>query len=93
MNNTQFFYVCLSCFPLDFFIVSLFLDPGSFCPIPLPVFSCNCLRNLCVCMCVCVCVFSLRASTCLPVFSCISLRELFMSYIMSSILIMRCDFK
>jgi hypothetical protein len=31
--------------------------------------------------------------TCLVVFSCISLRELFMSLLKSSIIIMRCDFK
>jgi hypothetical protein len=35
------------------------------------------------------CVSSLRASSCLPVFSCISLMELFMS----SIIIMRSDFR
>ena len=35
----------------------------------------------------------LRASTCLPVFSCISLMELFMSFLKSSIIIMRSDFR
>jgi hypothetical protein len=36
-------------------------------------------------------VFSLRASTRLLVFSCISLRELFMSFLKSSIIIMRSE--
>ena len=49
------------------------------------MFSSNSLREFCV--------SSLRASTCLPVFSCISLTELFMSFLKSSIIIMRCDFK
>ena len=39
------------------------------------------------------CVSSLRASTCLPVFSCISLRELFMFFLKSSITVMRSDFR
>ena len=49
------------------------------------MFTCNSLRDFCV--------SSLRASTCLPVFSCISLRELFMSFLKSCVIIMRCDFK
>jgi hypothetical protein len=36
---------------------------------------------------------SLRSSTCLPVFSYISLRELLMSFLKYSIINMRCDFK
>jgi len=39
------------------------------------------------------CVSSFMASKCLPVFCCISLRELLMSFLKSSILHMRCDFK
>jgi hypothetical protein len=67
----------------DFFIVSssifrswmvLFLSFAC-----LIVFSCNSLRDFCV--------FSSRASSCLPVFSCMSLQELFMSFLMSSILL------
>ena len=50
----------------------------------LVVFSCNYLRDFCV--------SSLRVSTCLPVFFYISLKELFMSSLKSSISIMRCDF-
>jgi hypothetical protein len=38
-------------------------------------------------------VFPLKGFTCLPVFSCISLRKLFMSFLKSSIIIMRCYFK
>ena len=73
----------------DFFIVSIsiisILD-GLFNFITsLVAFSCNSLRDFCV--------FSLRASSCLPVFSFISLRELFMSFSMSPIIIMRCVFK
>ena len=49
------------------------------------VFSYNSLRDFCV--------SSLRASTCLLVFSCIYLRDLFMSFLKSSISIMACDFK
>jgi hypothetical protein len=49
----------------------------------LVVFSCNSLRDFCV--------SSLRFSNYLPVF-CISLMELFMTFLKSSI-IMRCDFK
>jgi hypothetical protein len=49
------------------------------------VFSCNSLRDFCV--------SSLRASSYLPVFSCISLRELFMPFLMSSIIIMRSYFR
>jgi hypothetical protein len=49
------------------------------------VFSCNSIRDFCV--------SSLRACTCLSVFSCISLRGLFLSYLKSSIIIMRCDVK
>jgi hypothetical protein len=48
------------------------------------VFSCNSLRDFCV--------SSLRASSCLPVFSCICLRELFMS-LKFSIAIMRTNFR
>ena len=48
------------------------------------VFSSNSLRDFCV--------FSLRASTYLPVFSCMVLRELFISFLESSV-IMRSDFK
>jgi hypothetical protein len=36
---------------------------------------------------------SLRSSPCLPMFSCISLRELFMSVLNSYIIIIRCNFK
>jgi hypothetical protein len=50
----------------------------------LVVFSYNSLSNFCV--------SSLRGSTSLPVFSCMFLRGLFMSFLKSSI-IMRCDFK
>jgi hypothetical protein len=39
-----------------------------------------------------ICVSSLRSSTSLPVFTCISLRELFMSFLKSSIIIMRSNF-
>ena len=40
------------------------------------------------------CVSSLWISfTCLHVFFCISLREIFMSFLKSPIIIMRCDFK
>jgi hypothetical protein len=46
-------------------------------------FSCNSLRDLCV--------SSLRASTSLPVFYCMSSRELVMSFLMSSIIIIRSD--
>jgi hypothetical protein len=45
------------------------------------VFSYNSLRDFCV--------FSLSVSTYLPVFSCISLRELFMSFLKSYIIVMR----
>jgi hypothetical protein len=51
----------------------------------LNVFSCHFKRDFCV--------SSLRACNCLPVFPCISLRGLFMSFLKSSISIMRCDFK
>jgi hypothetical protein len=51
----------------------------------LVVFSGNSLRDFCV--------SSLRASTFLPMFSCISLRGFFMSYLKSSIISMRYDFK
>jgi hypothetical protein len=51
----------------------------------LVVFSCNSLRDFYV--------SSSMASTSLPVFYCISLRELFMSFLKSFIIIMRCDFK
>ena len=43
------------------------------------MFYCNSLRNFCV--------SSLRAS------ACVSVRELFMSFLKSSIIIMRCNFK
>jgi hypothetical protein len=49
------------------------------------VFSCNSLRDFCV--------SSLRASSFLPVFSYMSLRELFMSFLKSSITIMRSDLR
>ena len=72
----------------DFFIVSFYifrswvvLFNNFTCFV---VFLCNSLREFCV--------SSLRASTCLPVSSCIYLRELFMS-VESSIFIMRSDFK
>jgi hypothetical protein len=45
----------------------------------------NSLRNFCA--------SSLRTSSCLPVFSCISLRELFMYFLKSSIILMRSDFR
>jgi hypothetical protein len=48
------------------------------------VFSCNSLRDFCV--------SSLRASSYLHVFSCISLRELSI-FLKSSIIIMRSDFR
>jgi hypothetical protein len=38
-------------------------------------------------------VFPLRTSTCLPEFSFISLRELFMSSLRSSVIFMRWDFR
>ena len=40
-----------------------------------------------------MCVSSLRSFTYLPVFSCISLKELFTSFLNSSIFILRCEFK
>ena len=49
------------------------------------VFFCNSLRDFCV--------SSLMVSICLPVFSYISLRELFMSFLNSSVIIMRSDFR
>ena len=49
------------------------------------MFSCNVLRD--------VCISSLRASSYLPVFSCIYLKVLFMSFSKSSMTIMECDFK
>ena len=49
----------------------------------LVVFSCNSLRDFCV--------SSLRTSTCLPV-SLVVLWELFMSFLNSPIIIIRCDF-
>jgi hypothetical protein len=49
----------------------------------LDMFSYNSLRDFCV--------SSLRAPSCLSVFSCISLRELFMSFLKSSIIVMRSD--
>jgi hypothetical protein len=73
----------------DFFIVSIsmfrswvFLFMSFTCVV---VFSCNSLRYFCV--------YSLRVSSCLTVLFCISLMELFMSFLKSSIMIMRCDFK
>ena len=51
----------------------------------LGVFSYNSLKEFCV--------SSLRASSCLPVISCISLRELFMSFLKTSIIILRSDFR
>jgi hypothetical protein len=73
----------------DFFIVStsifrswMILFNSFTC---LDVFSCNSLRNFYI--------FSLRASSCLPVFSYISSRDLFMSLLMSFIIIMRSDFR
>jgi hypothetical protein len=65
----------------------LYLSP--FAPIILHLFGCIVLyfflRGLCV--------SSLRASPCLPVLFCIFLKELFMSFLKSSINIMRCDFR
>jgi hypothetical protein len=52
------------------------------------VFSYNFLRDF-----FCVCVSFLKTSSCLAVFSCISLREIFMSFLMSSIIIMTSDFR
>jgi hypothetical protein len=79
----------LCCLPLCFlyFFLFPFLDPGLFFSEPSLVwFSYNSLRDFCV--------SSLRSSAHLPVFLCISLRELFMSFLNSSIMmIMRCDFK
>jgi hypothetical protein len=74
------------------FVISLlllfpFLDPGWF------------VHFLCMFYCVFLlflhdfCVFSLRAFTCLSVFSCISLSELFMFFLKSSIIVMRSDFR
>jgi hypothetical protein len=51
----------------------------------LTVFFCNSLSNFCI--------SSLRASSCLPVFSCISLRELFIFFLKFPIIIMRSDFR
>ena len=39
------------------------------------------------------CVSSLRASSCLPVFSCLPLKELFMPVLKASIIIMRSYFR
>jgi hypothetical protein len=64
------------------------LDPRWFCSIPSPilvVFSLNSLRDFCA--------YSLSASTYLAMFYCISLRELIVSFLKSSISIMRYDFK
>jgi hypothetical protein len=73
----------------DFFIVSIsifrswmVLFNSVTCLI---LFSCNSLRDFYV--------SSLRAFSCLPGFSCIFKRELFMSFLKSSIIIIRCDFK
>jgi hypothetical protein len=49
------------------------------------VFFCNFLKDFCV--------SSLRASSYLPVFSCIFLRELFITFLKPSIIIMRNDFR
>jgi hypothetical protein len=49
------------------------------------VFLCTFKRNFCI--------SSLRTFTYLPVFSSISLVELFMYFLKSSIIIMRCNFK
>jgi hypothetical protein len=51
----------------------------------LVVLSCNSLRDFYF--------SSLRASSGLPVFSCISLRELFVFFLKSPIIITRCGFK
>ena len=51
----------------------------------LDVFSYNYIRDFCV--------SSLRVSTCLHVFSCVSIKELFMSFLKSSINITRSDFR
>jgi hypothetical protein len=60
----------------DFFIVSSYIFRSWMVLFSsftwLVVFFCNSLRDFCV--------SSLRYSTCLPVFSCISLRELFMAF-------------
>ena len=83
------FYISRVVFLCDFFIVSVsvfrtwvVLFNSFMC---LTVFFCISLRDLHV--------FSLRASTYLAGFSCISLSELFMSFLKTSIIIMRCDFK
>jgi hypothetical protein len=74
--------------PCDFFIVSISIF--RYCVVLfisftcLIVFSCNSLRGFCV--------YSLRVSSCFPVFFCISVRELFTSFLKSSIIIMRSDF-
>jgi hypothetical protein len=49
------------------------------------VFSCISLMGLCV--------SSLRASTCLPVFSSIPFSDLFISYLKDSVIFMRSDFR
>jgi hypothetical protein len=65
---------------LDFFIVSISnLDRGWFCSFAcLVVFYCNSLRDFLLLL---LFVSSLRVSTGLPAFSCISLRELFMFFL------------
>jgi hypothetical protein len=74
----------------DFFIVSISIFRSwivSFIFFTcLIVFSCNHLRDFCV--------SSLRASRCLPVFSCVFFKGvIFMSFLKSFITIVRCDFK
>jgi len=71
----------LSTFVISSLCISI-LDPGWFCLIPSSVSLCfpaNFKE---------ICVSSLRASTYLPVLSCISLRELFTTFLKSSDIIM-----
>jgi hypothetical protein len=83
----------LSCFVTSLLFLFPFLYPGWFCSTPWPVCDFLLFFKGFVCVCVCVCVSSWRAYVWLPVFSCISLMELFMSFLKSSIITMRCDFK
>jgi hypothetical protein len=61
----------------DSFIVSISIFRSWMVLLFLIMFSCNSLRDCCV--------SSLRVSSCLTVFSCIPLRELFMSFLKFSI--------
>ena len=79
-SDSSVVYLC------DFFIVSISIWMILFISFDyLIVLSCNSLRDFCV--------SSLRASTYFPVFTCISLQELVMSFLKSSIIIMRSDFR